>query len=100
MGMNLSDPCVLYKSLRHLVDAATTHYLELFQITVLLYESGLLLRVIQISVKVCIGVTLYDEPFCHVHNRETYPYSTKDNFDRCPVIYFLDHYCIPSLNTV
>ena len=24
--------------------------------------------------------------FCHLHNRETYPYSTKDNFDRCPVI--------------
>ena len=28
MGLNLSDPCVLYKSLRHLVDAATTHYFE------------------------------------------------------------------------
>ena len=25
--------------------------------------------------------------FFHFHNRETYPYSTKDNFDRCPVIY-------------
>ena len=35
----------------------------------------------------CIDVTLYDEPFCHLHNRETYPYSTKDNFERCPVIY-------------
>ena len=22
----------------------------------------------------------------HLHNRETYPYSSKDNFDRCPVI--------------
>jgi len=43
---------------------------ELFQITALLYESGLQLRVIQISVKVCIGVTLYDELFYHLHNRE------------------------------
>ena len=70
MGLNLSDPCVLYKSLRHLVYGATMHYLELFQITALLYESGLLLRVIQISAKVCIGVTLYDELFYHLHNRE------------------------------
>ena len=70
MGLNLSDPCVLYESLRHLVDAATTHYLELFQITVLIYESGLLLRVIQISVEVCIGVPLYDELLYHLHNRE------------------------------
>ena len=70
MSLNLSDPCVLYKSLCHLIDAATTLYLELFQITVVLYESGLLLRVIQISVKVCIDVTLYDELFYHLHNRE------------------------------
>ena len=90
MGLNLLDPCVLYKSLRHLVDAATTHYLELFQITVLLYESGLLFRVIQISFKVCIDVTLYDELFYHLHNREKFlsPLVTKDNFDRCPVIHF------------
>ena len=52
---------MLYNSLCHLVDAATTRYLELFQITALLYESGLLLRVIRISVKVRIDVTLYDE---------------------------------------
>ena len=70
MGLNPSDPCVLYKSLRHLVDAAATRYLELFQITALLYKSGLLLRVIRISVKVCIDVTLYDELFNHLHNRE------------------------------
>ena len=70
MGLNLSDPCVLYKSLRHLVDAATTHYFELFQITVLLYDSSLLLRIIRISVKVRIGVTLYDKLFYHLHNRE------------------------------
>ena len=69
MGLH-SDPCVLYKSLCHLVDAATTRYLELFQITAPLYESGLLLRVIWISVKVCIVVTLYDELFYHLHNRE------------------------------
>ena len=70
MGLNLSDPCVLYKSLCHLVDAATTRYLELFQITALLYESSLLLRVIRISVKVCINVTLYNDLFYHLHNRE------------------------------
>ena len=70
MGLDLSDPCVLYKSLCHLVDATTTLYLELFQIIVLLYESGLLLIVIQISIKVCIEVTLYDELFYHLHNRE------------------------------
>ena len=68
MGLNLSDPCVLYKSLCHLLDAATMLYLELFQITVLLYESGLQLRIIRISVKVCIGLTLYDELFYHLHN--------------------------------
>ena len=44
MGLNLSDPCVLYKSLCHLLDAATTLYLELFQTTVLL-------RAIRIGVK-------------------------------------------------
>ena len=59
MGLNLSDPCVLYKSLCHLVDAATTRYLELFQITALLYESSLLLRVIRISVKVRIDELLF-----------------------------------------
>ena len=87
MGLQHSDPCVLYKSLCHLVDATTMRYLELFQITVLLYESSLLLRIIWISVKVCIGVTLYDELFYHLHNREIYPYSSKDNLDPYPVIY-------------
>ena len=89
MGLNLSDPCVLHKPLHHLLDAASMRYLELFQITVLLYESGLLFRVIQISVKVCIDVTLYDELFYHLHNREKFlsPLVTKDNFDRCPVIH-------------
>ena len=72
MDLNLSGPCVLCKSLCHLLDAATTLYLELFQIAVLLYESGLLLRIIRISVKVCIGVTLYDELFYHLHNRENF----------------------------
>ena len=46
------------------------------------YVSRLRLRVIRIGVKAYIDVTLY-----HLHNRETFPYSTKDNFDRCPVIY-------------
>ena len=61
---------MLYKSLCHLVDVATVRYLELFQITALLYESGLLLRVIRISVKVRIDVTLYNELFYHLHNGE------------------------------
>ena len=97
MGHNLSDPCVLYKSLCHLVDAATMRYLELFQITVLLYESGLLLRVIQISVKACIDVTLYDELFYHLHNREKFlsPLVTKDKFDRCSVIQSWITLCAP-----
>ena len=47
------------------------------------YVSRLRLRVIWIGVKACIDVTLYDKFFYHLHNRETYPYSTKDNFDRC-----------------
>ena len=59
-GLNLPDPCVLYEYLCHLVDA-TTRYLEPFQVSALLYESGLLLRVIRISVKVRIDVTLYDK---------------------------------------
>ena len=79
---------MLYKSLCHLVDVATTRYLELFQITALLYESGLLLRVIRISVKVCIDVTLYDELLFHLHNREILsPLDTKDKFDHCHVIH-------------
>ena len=69
MGLNLSDPRVLYEYLCHLVDT-TMRYLEPFQIIALLYESGFLLRVIRISVKVCIDVTLYDELFYHLHNRE------------------------------
>ena len=80
---------MLYKSLCHLVDAATTRYLELFQINVLLYKSDLLLRIIRISVKVCIDVTLYDELFYHLHNQENFlsPLVTKDKFDRCHVIH-------------
>ena len=68
---------------------ATTRYLEPFQIIALLYESGLLLRVIRISVNVCIDVTIYDKLFYHLHNRENFlsPLVTKDNFDRCPVIH-------------
>ena len=51
------------------------------------YVYRLKLRIIWISVKTCIDVTFYDEPFCHLHNWEIFPYSTKDNFGRCPVIY-------------
>ena len=62
MGLNLSDLCVLYEYLCHLV-GATTRYLELFQMLAPLYVSGLLLRVIRICVKACINVTLYAELF-------------------------------------
>ena len=86
--MNLSDMYVLYKSLCHSIDVATTRHLELFQMTARLYESGLLLRVIRISVKACIDVTLYDELFNHLHNREKFlsPLVIKDKFERCSVI--------------
>ena len=63
LGLNLLDPYVLRKSLCHLVDAATTLYLEPFQMVAPLYVSGLLLRVIRIGVKACIDVTLYAELF-------------------------------------
>ena len=63
MGLNLLDPCALYKSLCHPIDAATTRHLELFQMTAPLYESVSLLIVIRISVKACIDVTLYDGLF-------------------------------------
>ena len=55
------DPYVLRKFLGHIVNAASTLHLELLQMVAPLYVSGLLLRVIRISVKVCIDVTLYDE---------------------------------------
>ena len=63
MGLQHSDPCVLRKSLCHIVDASTMIHLELFQMASPLYLSGLLLRVIRIGVKSCIDVTLYDELF-------------------------------------
>ena len=71
MGLQHSDPYVLRKSLGHIVNAASTLHLELFQMVAPLYVSGLLLRVTQIGVKACIDVTLY----------------SKDNFDRCPMIH-------------
>ena len=78
---------MLYKYLCHLVDA-TTRYLEPFQIIVLLYESGLLLRAIRISVKVRIDVTLYDELlFTSIIEKILSPLDTKDKFDRCHVIH-------------
>ena len=96
MGLNLSDPCVLYKSLCHLLDAATTLYLELFQTTVLLgailnccsiiriryLYSELSGQVLSLHRRNSLRRTLY-----HLHNRETFPYSSKDNFDRYLVIY-------------
>ena len=61
MGLQHSDPCVLRKSLGHIVNAASMLHLKLFQMVAPLYVSGLLLRVIRISVEVRIKVTLYDE---------------------------------------
>ena len=95
-GLQHSDPCVLYKSLCHLLDAATTFYLELFQITVLLgailncfsiiriryLYSELSGQVLSLHRRNSLRRTLY-----HLHNRETYPYSSKDNLDRYLVIY-------------
>jgi hypothetical protein len=54
-----------------------------------LYVSGLLLRDIQIGVKACIDVTLYDELFITsiIEKHFLSPLVTKDNFDRCPVIH-------------
>ena len=49
--------------LGHIVNAATTLHLELFQMVAPLYVFGLLLRVIRIGVKACIDVTLYAELF-------------------------------------
>ena len=55
-------------------------YSEMLQISTLLYGSVSLLIVIRISVKACIDVTLYDELFNHLHNREKFlsPLVTKD----------------------
>ena len=57
-------------------------YSEVLQISTLLYESVSLLIVIRISVKACIDVTLYDELFNHLHNREKFLslLVTKDKF--------------------
>ena len=63
MVLRYSDLYVLRKSLCHIVDAASTLHLELFQMVAPLYVSGLLLRVIRIGVKACINVTLYAELF-------------------------------------
>ena len=51
------------------------------------YVSRSRLRVIQIGVKACIDVTLYDEPFVTSIIEKYILIPQKDNFDRCPVIY-------------
>ena len=88
---------MLYKSLCYPVDVATTLHSEQFQMTAPVYESGLQLTVIRISVKACIDVTLYDELFNHLHNREKFlsPLVTKDNFDRCSVLKSWITLCTP-----
>ena len=81
MGLQHSDPYVLRKSLGHIVNAASTLYLELFQMVAPLYVSGLLLRVIRIGVKACIDVTLFvRRTLYHLHNRETCPYLLQGQF--------------------
>ena len=54
---------MLCKSLGHIINAASTLHLEVFQMVAPLYVSGFLLRVIRIGVKACIDVTLYVELF-------------------------------------
>ena len=44
-------------------------------------------RVIQISVKVLHRRNYLRRTLCHLHHRETFPYSTKDIFDCCLVIH-------------
>ena len=87
-GLQHSDLSVLCKSICHTVDATTLH-LELFQMVAPLYVSRLLLRVVRIGVKACIGVTLYDELFITsiIEKYFLSPLVTKDNLDRCPVIH-------------
>ena len=63
MGLRHSDPYVLRKSLGHIINAASTLHLELFQMVAPLYVSGFLLRVIRTGVKACIDVSLYAEFF-------------------------------------
>ena len=63
MGLQHSDLYVFRKSLCHIVNVASTLHLELFQMVVPLYVSGLLLRVTRIGVKACIVVAPYAELF-------------------------------------
>ena len=86
MDLNLSDPRVLCKFLGHIINAAITLHLELFQMVAPLYVSGLLLIVIRIGVKACIVVTLYAELFITSIIEKHVLIYYKDNFDRCPMI--------------
>ena len=63
-----------------------------------LYVSGLLLRVIRIGVKACHRRNPLRRTLYHLHNQETYPYSSKDNFDRYLVIHSLITF-VPSCQT-
>ena len=87
MGLQHSDPYVFCKSLGHIVNAASTLHLELFQMVAPLYVSSLLLRVIQIGVKACIDVTLYAELFITSIIEKHVLICYKDNFDRCLMIH-------------
>ena len=81
MGLQQSDLYVFRNSLCHIVNDASTLHLKLFQMVAPLYVSGLLLRVIRIGVKSLHRRNPLRRTLYHLHNRETYPYSSKDNFD-------------------
>ena len=63
MGLQHSDPYVLRKTLCHIVDAATTFHLELFQIVAPFYVSGISTQRYPERCQACIDVTLYVELF-------------------------------------
>ena len=60
----------MYFAKLYIIDAATTFHLELFQIVAPLYVSGISTQSYLDRCQACIGVTLYDELFYHLHNRE------------------------------
>ena len=96
-GLQHSDPYVLRKSLGHIVNAASTLHLELFQMVAPLCVSGLLLRVTQIGVKACIDVTLYAELFITSIIEKHVLYLLQGQFWPLSNDPFLDHSCTPWL---
>ena len=85
MGLPYSDPYVFRKTLYHrccyhVPLGAIPNYCSIIRIRYLYSElSG---QVLSLHRHNSLHRTLY-----HLHNRETFPYSSKDNFDRYLVIY-------------